>query len=105
MTTKQYRIHIEPTAHKLRKKLPGHVRQRIKRLVDNLVQEPRPHQSQALDTTGLHVPPNIELRRVRLEKWRIIYAVNDMEMWVWVWGIRQRPPYDYDDLTDFVDSL
>lgn len=32
------------------------------------------------------------------ENWRIIYAVNDNEKWVWVLAIRQRPPYDYEDL-------
>ncbi len=48
---------------------------------------------------------NIELRRIKLEKWRIIYAVNDVEEWVWVWGVRKRPPYDYDDLADFAESL
>jgi len=45
----QYDLQIEPTAHKQRKQLPGHVRQRIKRAIDNLAQDPRPHQSQNLD--------------------------------------------------------
>lgn len=77
--TKQYNVQIEPTAHRERKKLPGHVRQRVKRIIDNLAQDPRPHHSQNLDTSDLDVPENVELRRIRLEKWRIIYAVNDVE--------------------------
>ena len=103
--TKRYNVHIEAIAHKHRKKLPGHVRQRIKRIIDNLAQDARPHHSQVLDTTDLDLPPNMELRRIRLDTWRIIYAVNDAEQWVWIWGIRKRPPYDYDDLADFAESL
>jgi mRNA interferase RelE/StbE len=103
--TQQYDLFIEPTAHQQRKQLPGQVRQRIKRAIDDLAQEPRPHSSKKLDTSGLEVPKDVELRRIRLDKWRFIYAVNDVEKWVWVWRIRKRPPYDYEDLTDLAKSL
>jgi len=102
---RRYDLHIEPTAHKARKNLPGHVRQQIKRIIDDLAHNPRPHNSIALDLTDIAVPEQIEPRRIKLEKWRIIYAVNDAEQWVWVWGVRQRPPYDYDDLADLIDAL
>ena len=101
----QYDLQIEPTAHKQRKQLPGHVRQRIKRAIDNLARDPRPHQSQNLDTTDLDVPENVELRRIRIDKWRLIYAVNDSEKWVWVWGVRKRPPYSYEDLEELAKSI
>jgi len=100
--TKQYDLLIERTAHKQRKDLPGYIRQRIKRAINDLAHTPRPYFSQELDTTGLDIPVDTELRRIRLDKWRIIYAVNDKENWVWVWGIRKRPPYNYEDLADFV---
>jgi len=58
-----------------------------------------------LDTTGLDVPADVELRRIRMEKWRLIYAVNDTDGWVWVWGVRKRPPYDYDDLEEMAEKL
>ena len=103
--TKQYKIQIEPSSHKQRNKLPGHVRQRVKRIIDDLAEDPRPHNSQELDTADLDVPENVELRRIRLEKWRIIYAVNDVDKWVWVWGLRKRPLYDYEDLADLIESL
>ena len=32
----------------------------------------------------------------------MIYAVNDGEGWVWVLAVRQRPPYDYEDLDELV---
>jgi mRNA-degrading endonuclease RelE of RelBE toxin-antitoxin system len=100
-----YDLLIEPPAHQQRKRLPGHVRQRIKRAIDKLAQDPRPHNSQELDTSGLGVPAHIEIRRIRIDKWRLIYAVNDREKWVWVWGVRKRPPYDYEDLAELVRSI
>ena len=101
----QYDLQIEPTAHKQRKQLPGHVRQRIKRAIDNLARDPRPHQSKNLDTTDLEIPENIELRKIRIDKWRLIYAVNDNEKWVWVWGVRERPPYAYENLEELAKNI
>jgi mRNA interferase RelE/StbE len=100
-----YDLLIEPTAHQQRKWLPGNVRQRIKRAIDDLAQDPRPPNSQTLDTTDLGVPEQVEIRRIRLDKWRLVYAVNDEEQWVWVWGVRRRPPYDYEDLAELVKLI
>jgi hypothetical protein len=33
-----------------------------------------------------------------LERWRVIYAVNEAEGWVWVLALHRRPPYEYGDL-------
>jgi mRNA-degrading endonuclease RelE of RelBE toxin-antitoxin system len=98
-------LFVEPEVHKTRKDLPGHVRQRVKHLLDRLADEPRPSRSHVLDTTGLDVPPGVELRRWRLARWRVIYAVHDREGWIWVLAIRQRPPYDYEDLGTLVARL
>ncbi len=88
-----------------RETLPGNVRQRVRRVLHELRDQPRPGQSRALDVTDLDVPANIEIRRIRLEHWRIIYALNDIEKWVWVLAIRQRPPYDYEDISELVLKL
>jgi mRNA-degrading endonuclease RelE of RelBE toxin-antitoxin system len=96
---------IEPDAHETRKTLPGQVRQWIRREIEALVDEPRPSNSRALGVAGLDVPPGVEFRRVRLEHWRIVYALNSAEGWVWVLSIRRRPPYDYEDLADLVDLV
>jgi mRNA-degrading endonuclease RelE of RelBE toxin-antitoxin system len=96
---------IEPEAHQARKALPGQVRQRVKRAIEALVNEPRPHNSRGLDVTGLDVPPGVEFRRVRLEQWRIVYALNPAEGWVWVLSIQRRPPYDYEDLSELVERI
>ena len=96
---------IEPDAYQARKLLPGHVRQRIKREIEGLTSEPRPPSSRELDVTGLNVLQDVEFRRVRLEHWWILYALNLAEGWVWVLSIQRRPPYDYEDLSDLVDLV
>jgi len=96
---------LEPEVHTVRKHLPGNVRQWLKRAIDDLANDPRPSESQSLDVTGLDVPPGVELRRLRIERWRVVYAVNDDDGWVWVLRIRQRPPYDYEDLESLVSRL
>lgn len=101
----QYALFIEPEVHQMRRGLPGNIRQRIKQLLDNLSNFPRPPRSQPLDITGLDVPSEVELRRIRLDPWRIIYAVNDTDQWVWIIAIRRRPPYDYEDLDELASRL
>jgi mRNA-degrading endonuclease RelE of RelBE toxin-antitoxin system len=96
---------IEPDAYQARKALPGQVRQRVRREIEALASEPRPYDSRALDVIGLDVPQGVEFRRVRLEHWRILYALNSAEGWVWVLSIQRRPPYDYEDLSELVDLV
>ena len=81
------------------------MRQRVKAVFDGLARDPRPSRSRSVDVTGLEVPAGIEVRRLRMEKWRIVYAVHDQEGWVWVLAVRQRPPYEYDDLPELVARL
>lgn len=100
-----YRLWIEPEVHSAREELPGNIRQRVKRLLDSLSVEPRPSSSKILDVSELDVPAAIEIRRVRLKHWRILYAVNDEEGWVWALGIYRRPPYQYEDLQELVAKL
>lgn len=100
-----YSLFIEPEVHAARGKLPGHVRQRIRRAMEDLSQAPRPAGSRTLDISKLDLPSGIELRRLRIEAWRLVYAVNDEEGWIWLLGVHQRPPYDYADLPDVIDKL
>ncbi|RIK33163.1 MAG: plasmid stabilization system [Chloroflexi bacterium] len=100
-----YTLFVEPEVHAARRLLPGHVRQRIARLIGDFASHPRPSNSQSMEYDEEGLPVGVELRRVRLEQWRIIYAVNDDEHWVWVLAIRRRPPYDYTDLPDLVQRL
>ena len=96
-----YRVWVDPPALKEAQRTPGNVRQRIKKAMLALQYEPRPHNS-----NGLEWPPeNFEPRRMKIGKWRIIYAVNDPEKWVEILAIRKRPPYNYDDLAKLLSRL
>ena len=46
-----------------------------------------------------------EVRRIRLEGWRIIYAIDEEAKFVAVLAVRKRPPYDYEDLSDLLENL
>lgn len=52
-------------------------------------------------------PPDmtVELRRIRLDDWRIVYLIDEAESAVGVLTVRQRPPYDYADLTEVVKQF
>jgi mRNA-degrading endonuclease RelE of RelBE toxin-antitoxin system len=101
----RFRLWVEPEVHSAREALPGNVRQRVKHIINGLSVEPRPADSRALDVDELDIPENVEIRRLRLDKWRILYAVNNAEGWVWVLEIRKRPPYQYEDLPEIVAKL
>ena len=100
-----YEIWIEPEVHHVRESLPGNFRQQIKRIINELANNPRPAKSRALDMTEINVPAEVEVRRFSLIPWRIIYAMNDQEQWVWVLAIRRRPPYNYEDLEELIGKL
>jgi len=74
-------------------------------MLDGLSADPRPSSIKSLDVSGLDVPPTLEIRRMRLEHWRALYAVNDKDGWVWALGIYRRPPYEYEDLQELVSKL
>lgn len=102
---KRYEILVEPEVHEARKHMPGRFRQRVKQAIAALADEPRPPKSQALDVSDLDVPPEVEPRRIRMDPWRVVYAVNDTEAWVWVLAVRKRPPYDYEDLEELLAKI
>ncbi len=99
---------MRPAVHSVRKKLPGHVRQRIVGIVDDLGQNPRPTRSKTLDlldTTDNSITAEWEVRRFRMENWRIIYAINETWQEVAVLTIQKRPPYNYEDLEFLLSAL
>jgi mRNA interferase RelE/StbE len=96
----RYTVYVLPEEFR-RIKLPGHVRQRVKYAIDELADDPRPTQSKELDVPDREVPGR-EVRRVRLDNWRIVYVVSDDEKAVDVVAVRKRPPYDYGDLGEIL---
>jgi mRNA-degrading endonuclease RelE of RelBE toxin-antitoxin system len=97
-----YRLWIQNEAKAELKGLPGHVRQQVRRAIQSLCDEPRP-----ADSRELKVPEGIdvEARRLRLDRWRIVYVVDDEWHEIGVLAVRKRPPYDYDDLRELLAEL
>jgi mRNA interferase RelE/StbE len=90
----QYTVYVTPRAWKDIKDLPGHMRQRVKRAIEDLADDPLPSAGKKMNTPEFAH----DLRRLRLDKWRIVYAVSESDHIVDVLAVRKRPPYDYGDL-------
>jgi len=93
-----YAIYIHPDARQEIRELPGHMRQRIRRAIDDLGNDPRPGPSKLLTYPSL----DLELRRIRLDRWRIVYAIDEAQAFIDVIAVRKRPPYDYGDLSEII---
>jgi mRNA interferase RelE/StbE len=76
------------------------MRQRVRRAIDRLAENPRPAASKRLDAPEL----GSELHRLRLDRWRIVYMVNEGEQAIDVLAVRKRPPYDYGDLAELIEQ-
>jgi len=63
----RYELLVEPEVREALTRLPGHVRQRVKRAIDDLAHAPRPADRSDVNVAGLDVPPGIELRRLRMD--------------------------------------
>jgi mRNA interferase RelE/StbE len=97
----RYTLYITPETLQGIKELPGNIRQRIRRAIQDLSDNPRPSQSKRL-----HLPDfEAELWRLRLDNWRILYAIDESEGIVDVLAVRKRPPYDYGDLEELLEEL
>jgi mRNA interferase RelE/StbE len=96
----QYSVYIVPAEIQAIKKLPGNVRHRIKRALDDLTNNPRPPDSKQLNTE--RTQDECEIRRVRIDNWRIVYLITEAEKTIDVVAVRKRPPYDYGDLAELL---
>jgi mRNA interferase RelE/StbE len=81
MTT--YRIEYAPEIRAELRRVPGNYRQRFRRIIEALAQNPRPQYA-------------IELRdrpnryRIRVDKWRLVYEVEDDVLLILVLRIGQK---------------
>lgn len=98
----KYTVYVIPSALREIKDLPGHVRHRIKRAIDALADDPHPSESKALN-----VPEDLEYEvwRLRLDKWRVVYAIAEEDKAIDVLAVRKRPPYDYGDLEQLLADI
>lgn len=87
-----HRVRLARSAVDEIERLPGHVRQRIRRLVDVLASDPRPARAKELrGRPGRY--------RIPLEDWRVIYDVDDRDSVVLILTVRRkRGPETYADL-------
>lgn len=104
----QFRVWLKPSVHKIRDRLPGKVRHRIRQLLDQLRADPRPSNSRMLELSD-EAPASVrrgwEVRRARIEDWRIIYAIHLEWNEIGVLLIARRPPYSYEDLGELLTEL
>ncbi len=98
---KPYTVYITPDAFSEIKELPGNIRQRVRQAVRDLANNPRPPQSKILNVPEF----GRELWRLRLDSWRIVYAITQEDNVVDVLTVRKRPPYDYGDLETLLEDL
>jgi mRNA interferase RelE/StbE len=102
-----YTVYVTPEALVAAKRLPGNVRQRVRRSIDGLQIEPRPSGSKTLDFPDADQFPgrDVEVRRLRLDNLRVLYTIRETEKVVDVLAIRKRPPYDYGDLQELLRDI
>ena len=98
-----YSVYVAPHALQEIKRLPGHIRQRVKRVIDGFVTDPQPPDS--IQLSNVPAPPHITLCRFRIEKWRILYVIDEQEKIIDVIAVRQRPPHDYGDLSELLKTI
>ena len=97
-----YRLWINKDAKVELKRLPGNMRQRLRRAINDLSENPRPHYSRKMRTPDDLL---IEGRRIRLERWRLVYVIDDQWEEIGILAVRRRPPYNYGDLPDLLAEL
>jgi len=99
-----YQVEIAKWVRKEIRRLPGNIRQRVWHHIRALEQEPHPHHSEGLDPfkAGIELDPSIELRRLRVDSWRVVYLIEEEWRFITVLAVRKRPPYQYGDLTELI---
>ena len=98
------RLWIEPVALKEIATLPGHLRQRVRRVATDLQKTPRPPNSRTQSVPADLQIDGVEARRLRLDSWRILYLIDAELSIITIIAVRKRPPYNYDDLHELLSK-
>lgn len=96
------KVYILPSAGKEIDRLPGHVRQRVRRAVLDLRENPEPDSAIQLRHD---LGSGREIWRLRLDTWRVVYVLDREWDSVYVLAVRKRPPYQYEDLASLLVDL
>lgn len=87
-----YRLDYSDEARRALRTLPGRYRQRARRLIESLAGEPRPQAAKELR----QLPHRY---RLWLNRWRIIYRVDDEAQRVLILAVRQKTgPETYENI-------
>ena len=92
-------VALNPNARDDLRRLPGNIRRRLINEIDRLEDDPRPFKSKRLTVKN----ENCEIRRLRIDHWRIIYWIRDGQPIIF--AIRKRPPYNYEDLEEIFKGV
>lgn len=89
---RQYRIKFRRNAKREIEHLPGHIRQRVKRIIFALADNPKPPDSKPLEDelAGLY--------RIRVDAYRIVYEIFDDVVVVEIVQVGRRGPDTYVNL-------
>lgn len=99
----RYTVYVAPDEFRTIKRLPGNVRHRVKRAIDELADDARPPGSKPLNVSEWK-EINCEVWRIRVESWRIVYLISEQDNTIDVVAVRKRPPYDYGDLAELLGN-
>lgn len=74
-----YSVEVTRGARREIRNLPGNMRQRILTLLKALQENPRPSKSQQMDLSKFEIQlaEDTTLYRIRIESWRVIYALEE----------------------------
>lgn len=98
-----YRVEISNLARREIRNLPGHARPLIFHALQLLEKDAHPYSSKGMKSIkGLKIPKGVELRRIRINRWRMVYVVEPDQSVVTVLAVRKRPPYQYQDLEELL---
>lgn len=87
-----YRLRIGKTVKRNVDNLPGHIRQRVRRLITSLANDPRPSEAKELRD----LPDRL---RIVVDGWRVIYRLDEGRREVVILAIRRKTgPETYRDI-------
>ena len=101
-----YRVEITNAARREIHNLPGHARPLIFRELQSLEKDVRPYSSKGMKSTkSFKIPKDVELRRIRIDRWRVVYVIESDLSLVTVLAVRKRPPYQYENLEELLKDV
>jgi len=101
-----YRVEISNMVRREIRNLPGNAHALIFHTLQSLENDAHPSSSKGMRSIkGFKMPKGVELRRLRINRWRLVYVVEPDLSLVTVLAVRKRPPYQYKDLEELLKEV